>query len=436
MRSALSVSDGVESRRPCTEASSWPSLKDFSLYLKQLLSLPYPYELFRAFKFRRIKQVISVVMLTPAITVESPGAPFKYQNVELDDQMRDDEVHVRIKATGICHTDVKFSQEDKMPDMFPGVMGHEGAGIVQAVGPKVTSVQAGDHVIVVFTCCGECRYCEMKMTGYCDVWFQYNFGAGRLDGSKAFKFPNGGRRVCSHFFGQSSFARDVYVKQTGLVKIEDKSIPFEKLAPLACGLMTGAGGMLNVIQPTSDMSVAVVGTGSVGLAAIMALKLLPKPPRRIIAVDIVPSRLELARSFGATHGVNSKVRTNLMEVLLDITDGRGVDGSIDATGRADVIQNLVHSTARKGKVVTIGTGGTQAEVTLNLFEMVQAGCSYIGCQQGDAYPQEFLPRLLEAHRDGKFPYDKLIKTYSAKDVARAVHDMEQGETIKPVLMWD
>ena len=208
------------------------------------------------------------------------------------------------------------------------------------------------------------------------------------------------------------------------------------LAPLACGLMTGAGGMLNVIQPTHDMTVAVVGTGSVGLAAIMALKMLPRPPRRVIAVDIVASRLELARSCGATHGVNSKVQKDLMKVLLEITDGRGIDGSIDTTGRSDIIQNLVHSTARKGKVVTIGTGGAKAEVSLSLFEMVQGGVTYVGCQQGDAYPQEFLPQLLEAHEQGKFPYDRLVKTYPAKDVARAVHDMEQGATIKPVLLWD
>ncbi|KAJ9655047.1 hypothetical protein H2198_005987 [Neophaeococcomyces mojaviensis] len=374
-------------------------------------------------------------MLTEGIVVESPGAPFKYQTLELDEHMREDEVHVKIKATGICHTDVIFSQEKTMPDMFPGVMGHEGAGVVESVGPKVTRIQPGDHVIVAFSCCGECSYCEKKQTGYCDVWFQYNFGIGRLDGSKAFTYPNGGRRVCSHFFGQSSFARDIYVKETGLVKV-DKSIPFSKLAPLACGLMTGAGGMLNVINPTPDMTVAVVGTGSVGLSAIMALKLLDKPPRRIIAVDVVPSRLELARSFGATHGVNSKLRPDLMSVMMNITDGKGIDGSIDTTGRPDVIQNLIHSCARKGKVVTIGTGGVSANVEINLFEIVQAGCSYIGCQQGDCYPQEFLPRLLAASQEGKFPYEKLLKTYPAKDVAKAIRDMEKGETIKPVLLWD
>lgn len=374
-------------------------------------------------------------MITQAIVVSRPGGSFQYQDVELDDSMRDDEVHVTIKATGICHTDVIFSKEEKMPDMFPGVMGHEGAGIVKAIGTNITSVQPGDHVIVVFSCCGECDYCERKQTGYCDMWFQYNFGIGRIDGSKAFKDSKSGRKLCSHFFGQSSFAKDIYVKETGLVKV-DKDIPFQKLAPLACGLMTGAGAMLNVIQPTADMTVAVVGTGSVGLSAIMALKMLERPPKKIIAVDIVPSRLELARSCGATHGVNSKVRSDLMKTLLEITNGRGIHGSIDTTGRPDVILNLIHSAARKGKVVTIGTGGVSAEVTINLFEIVQAGCSYIGCQQGDCYPQEFLPKLLAAHSEGKFPYDKLVKTYRAQDVTKAIHDMENGKTIKPVLLWD
>lgn len=373
-------------------------------------------------------------MLTDGIVVEAPGDAFIWQQLELDDKPRSDEAHIRIKATGICQTDVVFAEESSA-DMFPGVMGHEGAGVVQSVGSDVTTVQSGDHVIVVFSCCGECEYCERKRTAYCDTWFQHNHGVGRADGSKAFRSAQTGRRVSSHFFGQSSFARDVLVKETGLVKVP-KNIPFEKLAPLGCGAIAGAGAMLNVIQPTSDMYVAVVGAGSVGLAAIMALKMLRKPPRRVIAVDSAPARLELARSFGATHGVNSKAHKNLMEVMLNITDGRGIDASIDTTGKADVIQHLVHSTTRKGRVVTVGTGGTNAEVKLNLFEMVTNGCSYIGCQQGDAYPQDFLPKLIEAQNAGNFPYDKLVKTYSAKDFARAIKDMQHGRTIKPVLLWD
>lgn len=373
-------------------------------------------------------------MITEGIVVDVAGGPLKWQKLELDDDLRQDEAHVRIKATGICQTDVVFAQESSM-DMFPGVLGHEGAGIVQSIGSKVTAVQPGDHVIVVFSCCGECEYCDRKQTPYCDTWFQHNHGAGRADGSKAFRSAKTGRRVSSHFFGQSSFAQDIFVAQTALVKVPQE-IPFEHLAPLGCGAMAGAGAMLNVIRPTNNMYVAVVGAGSVGLAAIMALNMLTKRPRRIIAVDVVPARLELARRFSATHCVNSKAHKNLMEVLLHITDGRGIDASIDTTGKAEVIQNLVHATTRRGKVIAVGTGGTNAQVSLNLFEMVTNGCSYIGCQHGDAYPQEFLPRLIEAQSDGQFPYDSLVKTYPAKEFAKAIQDMQSGRTIKPVLLWE
>lgn len=328
--------------------------------------------------------------------------------------------------------------------MFPCVMGHEGAGTVVSVGSSVTDFAPGDRVICVYSCCGTCQYCKRKETGYCDTWFQTNFGVGRgEDGSKAF-VDKGGNRVTGHFFGQSSFAREIVVKRSGLVKVPERfrEVPWERLAVLACGIMTGAGAMLNVVGPglrgDGSGDVCVVGTGSVGLAAIMAVKLMDegKTPRRVIAVDVVPGRLEVARAAGATHGVNSKVRTNLMETLLDITDGKGIDGAIDTTGRGEIITSLVHSCARKGKVVTIGTGGTQSEVTLNLFEMVQAGCSYVGCQQGDCYPQEFLPMLLDANAEGKFPYERLIQTYPVKQFAKAMEDMESGKVIKPVLLWD
>ncbi|KIW66781.1 hypothetical protein PV04_06076 [Phialophora macrospora] len=374
-------------------------------------------------------------MITDAIVVDTPGAPFKYQQVELNDELRPDEALVRIKATGVCHTDLNFSKETTMPDMFPGVFGHEGAGIVERVGSDVSKVTPGDHVIVVFSCCGECKYCERKQSPYCDLWFQYNFGVGRLDGSKVFSDLKDGKRITGHFFGQSSFARHILVSQNGLVKV-DKDVPFEKLAPLGCGVMTGAGAMLNVVNPSPDEAVVVVGAGAVGLSAIMALKTLDKPPRKIIAVDIVPARLELARSFGATHGVNSKVRPELMKVLMDITDGRGVDGAIDTTGRPAIVKELIHSAARKGRVVTVGVGDLSAEASANIFEIVNAGCSYIGCNQGDCYPQEFLPKLLKANEQDKFPYHQLIKTYTAKDIEQAAHDIHSGQTVKAVLLWD
>ena len=180
-------------------------------------------------------------MITDALVVANPGAPFKYQQVELHETLRPDEVAVRIKATGVCHTDLNFAKEKSMPELFPAVLGHEGAGIVERIGSNVTKVARGDHVIVCYSCCGECKYCLRKQSSYCDLWFQYNFGVGRLDGSKTYSSTTDGKRIASHFFGQSSFARDILVSENGLVKVE-KDIPFEKLAPLGCGVMTGAGG--------------------------------------------------------------------------------------------------------------------------------------------------------------------------------------------------
>ncbi|KIV90088.1 hypothetical protein PV10_07430 [Exophiala mesophila] len=374
-------------------------------------------------------------MLTDALVVATPGGPFKYQQIQLDDTLRPDEVLVQIKATGLCDLDLTFSREKSMPEMFPAVLGHEGAGIVSRIGSQVTQVAPGDHVIVCYSSCGDCKYCDRKETAYCDSWFQYNFGGGRLDGSKTFSSLRDGKKITSHFFGQSSFARHIVVAENGLVKV-DKHIPWHVLAPLGCAVMTGAGAMLNVVVPTSDMAVVVVGVGAVGLSAIMALKLLEHPPRKIIAVDVVSSRLELARSFGATHGINSKFRPDLMKVLLDITRGRGVDGAIDTTGKPDSIKSLIHSAARKGKVVTVGVGDLTAETSHNMFEMINSGCSYIGCNQGDCYPQEFLPDLLTANELGQFPYDKLIKTYPARKIERAAKDMVSGKTIKAVLLWD
>ena len=366
---------------------------------------------------------------------QSPGAGFKYSKVNLDDTLRPSECLVRIKATGVCHTDLNFAAERGMKDMFPGVFGHEGAGIVERVGSEVTKVAKGDHVVVCFTSCGECKYCLRKQSSYCDLWFKYNFGVGRLDGSKTYSDVNDGRRIMSHFFGQSSFAKHIVVMETGLVKV-DKSVPFEKAAPLGCGVMTGAGAMLNVIKPTKDMTVCVVGAGAVGLSAIMALNALDEPPRRVIAVDIVPERLELARKYGATHGVNSKMRPKLMDVLMDITKGQGIDGSIDTTGRPEVVEELIHSSARKGKIVAVGVGKLENNVPINTFEAVQGGCSYIGCNQGDAYPPDFLPYLLSKNAEGRFPYDKLIKTYPAKYMDKAAKDAFSGRTVKPVLLWD
>ena len=219
------------------------------------------------------------------------------------------------------------------------------------------------------------------------------------------------------------------------VKI-DKDNFADILAPLGCGIMTGAGAMLNVVKPAEDSTVLVVGAGAVGLAALMALKLLPSPPRTVIAVDVVAERLELAMKYGATHVVNSKSTPDLRSRLGEITDGQGIDGAIDTTGRPEILRILLDSSAKKGVVVSVGVGKLTAEVSTVIFDTVNSGRMYVGCCMGNCYPQEFIPKLVAAWREGNFPFTDLIKTYPARDVNNAARDVLKGDVVKAVLLWE
>ena len=193
--------------------------------------------------------------------------------------------------------------------------------------------------------------------------------------------------------------------------------------------------MLNVVRPSSDSTVLVVGAGAVGLAALMALDLLPSPPMKVIAVDVVPERLELAKKYGATHIISSKATPDLKAALKSVTDGNGVDGAIDTTGRPDVIRTLLESAAKKGVVVSVGVGKLSAEVSTAIFDTVNTGRTYVGCCMGNCYPQEFIPMLVAAWRDGKFPFTDLIKRYPARDMNVAAQDVLKGNAAKAVLIW-
>lgn len=218
----------------------------------------------------------------------------------------------------------------------------------------MTTLSPGDNVLISYTSCGNCSNCESHHTSFCKDWEQDNFGVGRHDGSKAYSSTSG-EAITSHFFGQSSFARHAVATERSVVKVPADA-PLELLAPLGCGIMTGAGAMLNVIKPTASSTVAVVGAGAVGLAAIMALKLNKEQPKKVIAVDLVPARLEMAKKYGATHVINSAEVKDLKAALLELTDGEGVSGSVDCTGRAEVVNTLMDSTAKRGIVVSVGVG--------------------------------------------------------------------------------
>ena len=238
------------------------------------------------------------MIVTSAAVVEAPGAPFTVRDIILDDT-RPGEVLVRMIATGLCHTDLGV-QAGGIPFPLPGVLGHEGAGVVEEVGAGVTDVTPGDHVVLSFTSCGQCAGCRGGHPAYCLSWVPRNLISGTRDDGSPTAMMNG-TPIGGHFFGQSSFAAHALVDERSVVVV-GRDAPLDILAPLGCGVQTGFGTVWNVLRPAPGSSLAVLGTGAVGLSAIMAANLLPLAA--VVAVDRVPERLALARGLGATHTVN------------------------------------------------------------------------------------------------------------------------------------
>ena len=252
-----------------------------------------------------------------AAVLRTPGRPLKIERLEMEGP-RDDEVLLRMVASGICHTDIDFCEGGVSG---PVVLGHEGSGVVERIGKAVKGIKPGDHVVLSYQSCGRCQPCRRGHPADCQRFWEANFGFARLDGTNALR---GGVR--GHFFGQSSFATHALATMRNLVKVP-KSLPLELLAPLGCGLQTGAGTVMNSLAVRAGSSIAVFGTGSVGLAAVMAACIVKA--KTIIAVDINNRRLKLACELGATHSINNR-RSDLAASIKAIT-GSGVDYIVEST---------------------------------------------------------------------------------------------------------
>jgi aryl-alcohol dehydrogenase len=353
------------------------------------------------------------------------GQPFQMEEVELDD-VRSNEILVRIVGTGLCHTDLFFKNDVPIP--LPAVYGHEGAGIVEKVGEKVASVKPGDHVALSYNSCGICKNCLRGMPFYCVNFTGLNYGGARGDGTMP--ITKDGIPLYGCFFGQSSLADFSLTTERNIVKVPD-DVPLELLGPLGCGVMTGAGTVINALKVRAGSSIAVFGTGSVGLSAVMAAKV--AGCACIIAIDIKPNRLELAKELGATHVINGAEKNAVDGVKL-IT-GSGADYAVESTGVPAVVRQAIDCIDFAGKCALLGSSpiGTEASFSMNEF---LTGKTVIGVIEGEAIPQIFIPQLIELYKQGKFPFDKLIKFYDAKDINKAVEDSEKGVTLKPVIRFD
>ncbi|HEU4626290.1 MAG TPA: NAD(P)-dependent alcohol dehydrogenase [Steroidobacteraceae bacterium] len=358
-----------------------------------------------------------------AISREGASHPV-LEEIELEGP-RAGEVLVRIVASGICHTDARAGASGGPGTPRPVVLGHEGAGIVEEVGAGVTSLQVGDHVVLSGSSCGQCTSCRHNLPSYCVQMYPRNFGGSRIDGSSA--YSQNGQRLHGHFFGQSSFAKHTVVAERTAVKVP-REVPLEILGPLGCGVITGTGAVINSLNVGAGDTLAVFGTGSVGLSAIMAARLVGAA--RIIAVDVVPKRLVLAAELGATDVINAKETPALAQAIRDLVPG-GVTYSFNTTSVPAIYSQALECLGMRGTAafVTAPRGDWQPQ----MFAMLANGRRLQGLLGGDAAPQLFIPMLIEYYEQGRMPFDRLIRFYRFEQIAEAFRDMEHGETIKPVL---
>jgi aryl-alcohol dehydrogenase len=286
-------------------------------------------------------------------------------------------------------------------------------------------VQPGDHVVLSFSSCQVCANCIAGKSGYCHQLYQHNFNGARIDGSSA--LTREGKLVHGHFFAQSSFATYSIASERNTVKV-DNDTPLWMLGPLGCGVQTGAGAVINALQPKAGESIAIFGGGTVGLSAVMAARL--SGCATIIAVEPLASRRQLALSLGATHAI-APSEDDPVKKIQTIT-GNGVNYSLECTGLPQVVRQAVDSLTLTGTCGVMGVSRLGTEITLDMNN-IMFGRGLRGIIEGDSGPQEFIPRLIELYKQGRFPFDKLITPFDFGAIQRAVEASEEGKVVKAVL---
>jgi len=350
---------------------------------------------------------------------------FEIEELELSEPGPQD-ILVRIASVGLCHTDVK-ALDGSMRVPKPCVLGHEGAGIVERVGERVTKVKSGDHVVLTFESCGACRACAGGDPAYCEQTAALNFRDAR-EHEPGF-FRKGSDRIHGHFFGQSSFANYAITRSQNTIPVR-KDAPLEILGVLGCGVQTGAGAVMNSLAAKSGESIAIFGVGPVGLSAVIAA--IVCGCAEVVAVDVLESRLAMAKQLGATHSVLAGASVEAAKEVRRLVSG-GVNCALDTTGRADSYQQALASLATKGRFgfVTVPAGAFEP----NLAAMMLGGLTIRGIVQGDSVPDTFIPRLIDLHMSGRFPFDKLVTKYPFEKINQAIEDQARGKVVKPVFTF-
>ena len=362
-------------------------------------------------------------MKIKAAVVREKSGPFIIEEVELEEP-REDEVLIRIVGSGICHTDL-MARDQYLQVPLPGVFGHEGSGIVEDIGSNVKKVAAGDYVVLSFLSCGVCPSCLRGVPTRCSIYFTCNLGGSRIDGSSTMQKK--GEIIHGNFVGQSSFATYSLANERNVVKV-CKEAPLEMLGPLSCAVQTGAGAVMNTLRPRIGSSIAVFGTGPVGLSSVLAAKV--ALCSTIIAVDINPERLKLAQEFGATHTINPHEIDPVREIL-NISDP-GIEYSLECTGIPSVLRSAVDVLAIGGICGLIGVPPSGVEVSLDMQHVLD-GRRITGIIAGDSIGDIFIPQMVDLYMRGRLPFDRMIKFYPFDQINQAAEDSEKGRIVKAVL---
>lgn len=365
-------------------------------------------------------------MKAQAAVLRAASTPLELLEIDVESP-RPREVVVRLVSAGICHTDLGVIAA-ATDEQLPIVLGHEGAGIIEKVGTGVTELSVGDHVVLSYNHCGSCDNCRSGLPMHCRDFIPLNLVGARLDGASPFSLE--GKRILGHFFGQSSWATRIIATELNCVKVDD-DLPLALLGPLGCGIQTGAGAVLNTLKPTAGSSIAIFGMGSVGLSALLGAVV--SNCETIIAVDIDDARLARATELGATATVNAAA-TAAADQIRRLTAGRGVQFTVDCIGFGDVIRTALESLQTPGVCATVGYQGVPNEITIDHGHLL-FGKSLIGVIEGDAIPQQFIPRLLDLFRAGRFPFDRLVDNFPFESINDAIEALHAGKAIKAVLTY-
>jgi S-(hydroxymethyl)glutathione dehydrogenase/alcohol dehydrogenase len=368
-------------------------------------------------------------MQSRAAIALAAGQPLVIDTVEVDGP-RAGEVLIEVRATGVCHTD-EFTLSGKDPEgLFPCILGHEGAGVVVDLGPGVTSLKKGDHVIPLYTPeCRQCEYCLSGKTNLCQA-IRETQGRGVMpDGTSRFRL--GGKSVL-HYMGTSTFSNYTVLPEIAVAKIREDA-PFDKVCYIGCGVTTGIGAVINTAKVEPGANVAVFGLGGIGLNVLQGARLVGAG--MIIGVDTNPGKRAMAESFGMTHFINPNDVDNVVQEIIRLTRG-GVDYSFECIGNVQVMRQALECCHKGwGESIIIGVAPAGAEISTRPFQLV-TGRVWRGSAFGGAKGRRDVPRIVDWYMDGKIRIDEMIThTMPLKDINRAFDLMHSGESIRSVVIF-